>query len=1311
MSEQTVSKSPRQSLADFVESIEASQDPEKELLEHTIERAKAKHPELGEALRYCAIPRRFDAEIIGAMRDAPDDLSTNEYLLSELTTFSFVLTRRDGGYVYHDNVRDSLLKDWQGENDRDKFDQYNWRLVSFYRTRHEEARRIELDWMRVAGIVQGANPARYTQLASLVETRLVAPLLEALYHEMLRSVDDGYDFFTRYCFEYEETRRLTICESLLNATRSYIETLPPDDRQQNLLNWLRYWEARISRQLGRYADAERINRDLLDRIINDPRLKLWAMDEFGVDLQSQEKLDEAKMVFTDLLKLSIETREDPYNLPLFYSRLASLHSILDEPGKAAELYEQTLRASQDVNNRIQEAYAHLDLGGVFQNLGEWEKAINTAFEACRLVRRQLPVEVWLHQTMIDRIRSLIARRDPRLLDTLYIEARTLLTARSDTTQTLQLYIDYFDQLRQSGQLSRAEQFFKTHQKELENSTDPNHYPDYLLRHGLLMEAQGRTEETAADYQAIIELAKNGRASDYYYAVALHYLGESRTALALYSDAEADFVDARSRWERMGRKKLVADTDVSAAAALRCEGRFDSAQKLLDNAREALGDATPSYLATLHRIQGHIYRDQGQWEKARDEYIQSVSIQLSLSELSEAAETLASLAMVFSTEGNRKEAAHYATEAGELWRRLAESNEYKPSEAMEKADAENAQGVQFLYTSDSERRDNLRSARDHFNRAIELAPDNVWYYLNLADAYAEFEEWLAAAEAIELALKHGPPWMPVSVLQERLAEYHCKQGEALSKQGDRKFALEAFKKSQEWLEKAREASCGQFNLLAESRIRLGDGLLQMESLEDAQANYQAGLELATDYQDIAMQAASHARLGFIAAILNRLDSAAKHFSQYISTLAGGIKDDIAKSLIDECVSLIRDTHQYRLFNAALRSLSADPTFDPPLRRQIIAARFGLISSRHNPTAPPSDKTLVVTQIAIEAEDSLFPHGDDWWGTQKLFESYIPAMQDRIEAQMGIRVPSVPVHTNKDELPQHTYLLIINSVPMVMGTLYPELKFCPNKEAVESILTEDSDLKVNWEYNPLTESFDGAWIPEKYWEKLGSTDSKLWDIYEYMVRHLEKLVRSHLTSIFGLQEATDLLERWQNTGDIDEINKKGRLIELALPDLNPRLRFVQVLQSLLREYVPIRDIQPILETFSQPDLRSRDFVHIVENVRMKLRDQLPGNDLSHKFLQLSPAFENEIKSWIWERDGKSFFAIPPEETQELLSAVRVAIDQEPQDKLALMTEADTIRPFVRRLIELEFPRVDVLSSRELLPELRDKSTGVVEYEPEE
>ncbi|MCI0661599.1 MAG: hypothetical protein L0220_11040, partial [Acidobacteria bacterium] len=94
-----------------------------------------------------------------------------------------------------------------------------------------------------------------------------------------------------------------------------------------------------------------------------------------------------------------------------------------------------------------------------------------------------------------------------------------------------------------------------------------------------------------------------------------------------------------------------------------------------------------------------------------------------------------------------------------------------------------------------------------------------------------------------------------------------------------------------------------------------------------------------------------------------------------------------------------------------------------------------------------------------------------------------------------------------------------------------------------------------------------------------------------------------------------------------------------------------------------------------------------------------------------FENEIKSWIWERDGKSFFAIPPEETQELLSAVRVAIDQEPQDKLALMTEADTIRPFVRRLIELEFPRVDVLSSRELLPELRDKSTGVVEYEPEE
>ena len=83
------------------------------LLAINIEQARALDAELPELLRACAIPRQFDAEIIGVLRDASDDTARNEALLEQIRSFSFVRPHAGGGYVYHDNVRDVLLEEWQ----------------------------------------------------------------------------------------------------------------------------------------------------------------------------------------------------------------------------------------------------------------------------------------------------------------------------------------------------------------------------------------------------------------------------------------------------------------------------------------------------------------------------------------------------------------------------------------------------------------------------------------------------------------------------------------------------------------------------------------------------------------------------------------------------------------------------------------------------------------------------------------------------------------------------------------------------------------------------------------------------------------------------------------------------------------------------------------------------------------------------------------------------------------------------------------------------------------------------------------------
>src|SRR5262249_43076019 len=165
---------------------------------------------------------------IGVLRDAPADQEGNARLLSELFSLRLLRPRRQGGYIYQDGMRNWLLQGWRSNDDkRAQFDQFNQRLVTYYEEQHETFQHMEQDLGQVADIVRHANPARYVQLVSTIETRLVASLLEGLYHATLRSVEAGYSFFNYYRQVYEKKERLTVCQSLLNAAYDYFTRLPP----------------------------------------------------------------------------------------------------------------------------------------------------------------------------------------------------------------------------------------------------------------------------------------------------------------------------------------------------------------------------------------------------------------------------------------------------------------------------------------------------------------------------------------------------------------------------------------------------------------------------------------------------------------------------------------------------------------------------------------------------------------------------------------------------------------------------------------------------------------------------------------------------------------------------------------------------------------------------------------------------------------------------------------------------------------------------------------------------------------------------
>lgn len=116
-----------------------SQDEfDRQIFYHDLEKKRETDPELAEMVRACAIPTFFDTEVIGVLRNKPDEKTRNQFILDELLPLSFILERKEGGYYYRHAARDLILKDWELERHRDSYHKYRLRLIAFFQQRGQK---------------------------------------------------------------------------------------------------------------------------------------------------------------------------------------------------------------------------------------------------------------------------------------------------------------------------------------------------------------------------------------------------------------------------------------------------------------------------------------------------------------------------------------------------------------------------------------------------------------------------------------------------------------------------------------------------------------------------------------------------------------------------------------------------------------------------------------------------------------------------------------------------------------------------------------------------------------------------------------------------------------------------------------------------------------------------------------------------------------------------------------------------------------------------------------------------------------------
>jgi hypothetical protein len=391
-------------------------------------------------------------------------------------------------------------------------------------------------------------------------------------------------------------------------------------------------------------------------------------------------------------------------------------------------------------------------------------------------------------------------------------------------------------------------------------------------------------------------------------------------------------------------------------------------------------------------------------------------------------------------------------------------------------------------------------------------------------------------------------------------------------------------------------------------------------------------------------------------------------------------------------------------------------DERIVRDAIKARLQLVRAKYpklgRPFASRSANNddfdvLPVPPLAVEVHEDLFPPGETWWEESQLRNEYLPAMRQRVKNETGIILPGVRFRAS-DGLRAGDYRLLVDEEPVASGQVEPGSRFFPKYDQVRHLL-KDNAAAPQPGLNPSTGIQEGAWVrpdqrqwPEfltakliQVWHRLGrrsrpanSDMAESWDQFEYIIRHLEAVAHAQLPRFLNIQTVQNMLDQWQERDE-----ERQRQCQDALPDDESLVRFVRVIQNLVAENVPVRDLDTILKQFTCLRSKGSDITDIVEHIRPVLRDDASIDDRNRHLIRLDPGFESDLAHWVKGQNSRRFLAMPREEAESFLAAVGQCVDSRPPRKVGLVVQDPDLRPFVKRLTAFSFPDLAVIAEHEL------------------
>ncbi len=210
----------------------------------------------------------------------------------------------------------------------------------------------------------------------------------------------------------------------------------------------------------------------------------------------------------------------------------------------------------------------------------------------------------------------------------------------------------------------------------------------------------------------------------------------------------------------------------------------------------------------------------------------------------------------------------------------------------------------------------------------------------------------------------------------------------------------------------------------------------------------------------------------------------------------------------------------------------------------------------------------------------------------------------------------------------------------------------------------------------------------------------DPVQALCAHLRGALQRRLGSFIGIQETSNLFGRMQR--DYPDLVKE--MLRVVAPQ-----RVSDVLRRLAEEGIPVRNLRDAFEAITDVGGREKDVVLLTEYVRVALKreiaDRYADGERSLHVLLIHPELEDKLRQSVRVAGGASQLAIAPELAARLSGEVRSHLARQPEGVRPVLLCSLDVRRHLRKLLEVDFFDLPVLSYQELAPDLRIVQAGQI------